>query len=555
MSNHKPGTTTTNQYNTDAIPEGDVTQQDLYDSRTNPEAWLMAGGSYENQRHTTADTITTDNVSNLSMEWSYQTSTPEDTFSGSPIVVPGDPPIMYQTNSVHFLKAVNARTGEILWDHHYEPASNITSPPADRGVGVYGDTIYRHTLDLGIIAINRYTGEERWYFNGADLYRGEAATDSWTHPELTFPRRTGGSSAYPVVVYEGNLLHGSFGGEYGAAGSVSSVDLNGNLKWKQSTVPSHRWAGDTWKHGGGTTWTVAAVDPETDNAIWGTSNPGPWYGTVRPGPNEYTAGKVSFDATNGDYQWHLQDAPHDYWDYDSNSPPFVYTATVNGEETRLASWTAKTGWMFTVDIETGKLVNRSPPLVDHVNLFDLPDQNIDDSPWNAPYLWGGTNWQPPAYDPVTQTAIVKLHNRPMKLAWQEVEYEVGEGYSGVAGIQFAVPGDDIPGWNGRLGGHAGVDPVTGEIKWRNWEDNIQWGGILTTATGVTFTGITPDTFVALDTETGQELWRDDVGIGIAGSPISWYDPGEGKQYITVQASGHRGTGADGNHVLTYSLSD
>lgn len=549
----KPGESTVEQYDTDAIPEVEITQEDLAAAGDDPESWLTYGGGYENQRFSTADVITPENLSELELEWSYETGSPEDAFTGSPIVVPGDPPIMYQTNSVNHMKAVNARTGDILWEHRYEPRAEITTPPADRGLAVHGDRIYRFTLDLGVLAVDRYTGEEQWYYNGAAEYRGEEAEDGEYHEELTFPRRTGGSSAFPPTIYEGNILTGSFGGEYGVSGYVRAVDLEGELAWERSTTPEGEWVGDSWKHGGGTSWQAVAVDPQTDTSLWGTANPGPWYGTVRPGWNQYTAGKVAFDATDGEYRWHYQDSPHDWWDYDANSPPFVFDAEIDGEQRRLASWSSKTGWMYTADVETGKLVTRSEEIVDHVNMWALPRQDVEESVWNAPYVWGGTNWQPAAYDPRSNTAVAKIHNRPWKLAWESVEYEAGEGYSGVAGIRFADPDESIPGWNNEMGGHVGVDPVTGEIKWRDWTSEIQWGGALATATGITFTGLTPDVLVALETETGEELWRDEVGVGVAGDPITWYDPGAEKQYVAVQASGHRGTGAEGNRVVAYAV--
>jgi len=57
------------------------------------------------------------------------------------------------------------------------------TPPAERGPAVLGDTVYKSTLDLGVLAIDRYTGEEQWYYNGAAAYRGEVAEDV-RHEEL-----------------------------------------------------------------------------------------------------------------------------------------------------------------------------------------------------------------------------------------------------------------------------------------------------------------------------------------------------------------------------------
>ena len=36
------------------------------------------------------------------------------------------------------------------------------------------------------------------------------------------------------------------------------------------------WPGDTWRNGGGSTWTTGAYDPELNLVYWNTGNAGPW---------------------------------------------------------------------------------------------------------------------------------------------------------------------------------------------------------------------------------------------------------------------------------------
>lgn len=550
----KPGESVVEQHDIDQIPEVDITEEDLHETSENEENWLIFGGAYESQRLFPGDRITPENVGGLEVEYQFEHLSEDYEFQGTPIVVHGDPPIMYITFGPDHLYAMNARTGEILWSHIYEPVvgASDTSPSAERGAAVLGDTVYKSTLDLGVIAIDRYTGEEHWYYNGAAAYRGEVA-DDLMHEELQWERSVGTTSSWPPLIYKGNLMKGSFGGEFGVSGFFDAIDLEGNPKWRINMTPEELWVGDSWMHGGGTAWASGAIDPENDLVISPSSNAGPWYGTIRPGWNPYTTGKVASDVETGEYRWHHQDAPHEWWDYDSPSPPIVYSAEVDGEERRLVSWSGKTGWVYTVDAETGQLVQRSEEFVQHLNMWDLPPKNdLDAADWIMTHLRGGSNPEPSSYHPESRTMVVKGTNRPMKFSWHEIEYEPGESYVGMETISATEP-EEVPEWNGNPGVVAGLDPVTGEIKWQDWRpDDTAAGGSVTTSTGVTFAGNAEGTFIAYDTETGDQLWEDDQGVGVDGGPMIWHDPYEEKTYVVVTAGGRRGT-LQGNLVTVYSL--
>ncbi|MGQ3413470.1 pyrroloquinoline quinone-dependent dehydrogenase [Natrinema sp. LN54] len=650
--NEKPGESTVEQGDIDQIPEVDVTEDDLQQTGEEPTDWLIMGGSYEAQRHTTADVITPENVDQLEAEYRLEVADDPNDFQGSPVVVGGDPPIMYTTVGPDMLYAINARTGEVLWTHFYENQDGASdeTPPAERGPAVLGDTVYKSTLDLGVIAIDRYTGEERWYYNGAAAYRGEVA-DDLVHEELSWERSRGTTSSFPPLIYDGMLMKGSFGGEFGVSGFFDAIDLEGNPQWRVNMTPEHEWVGDSWEHGGATAWASGAIDSENGSVVIPSANPGPWYGTVRPGYNPYSCGKVAVNAADGEYEWHHQDSPHDWWDYDSPSPPVVFDAEVDGETRKFATWPGKTGWVYTVDMETGQLHQRSDEYVQHLNMFNLPPyDDLESSPWIMPDLIGGTNPQPSAYDPETRTLVVKGTNYPIKFSWFEVDYEAGQTYIGMDTVRKTEPVDaeegeqregdetpedeegaadaeeaevgeqregdetpanetaddggggdelheeqqerddgeaadedaeedtedtedeeeedeevqqfqdeEVPEWNQMAGVVAGVDPLTGEVKWQNWfswRAGPPWGGSLTTATGVTFAGGPTGQLHAFDTETGERLAAHEVGDhGVDGAPMSWYDPNEGKQYVAIPGGGGNQVDEEGNTIAVFSLEE
>lgn len=552
----KPGTSEIVRNDIDAIPEVEVTKDMVMNSAEDPESWLLYGKGPRNHRHSMAETLTPENVGDLTLEWSMNLSGDEGDYQGTPLIVPGDPPIMYQTNGPDTTRAINARTGDVLWKWTYEPNVSLGLLPADRGVTIIGDTLYRSTLDLGVIAMDRYTGDEKWYFNQTATYRGEEAEGDM-HEELVYTRGRFASSSIPPIPYDDVLMKGSFGGEWGVSGWIDGVNRDGSHAWRFNTVPSHRWVGDSWKHGGGTVWQPPAVDPDSGIAVFPTGNPAPDFnGTVRPGPNEYTDGKVALDLEDGseaNYLWDYQEVAHDLWDYDSPSPPFIFTADVDGEERTMATWGGKTGWLFTVDLETGKLISRSEPYCQQFNMFAFPKKG-EFTDWMAPSLSGGTDPQPPAYDPESQTAIIKSTNTPWKMKWSDAEYSIGESYWGGA---FTSPDSntDVPQHNGMNGVVAGIDPVDGTIKWEEYFENPVWGGSLTTTTGLTIFGTNQDTLLIVDTETGEHLWEDDIGVGVGGDPVTWYDPETERQFLSVQGGGEGtgATGTNGDRLVTYSV--
>lgn len=559
MSSHetvdKPGETTIEKNDVDAIPEVDVTMDMVMSSGQDPESWLLYGGNHQNHRHSTANVITPDNVDSLSLEYKFNVGQQPGDYQGTPLVVPGDPPIIYQTNGPDHMRAINARTGDILWHWHYESAAPVGDPPSDRGVSIVGDTIYRSTLDLGVMALDRYTGDEKWYFSQTKEYRGETV-EGWMHEQTDFVRNVGFASSIPPIPYKDTLFKGSFGGEWGVSGWIDSVNMDGSHNWRFNTTPPDQWVGDAWEHGCATVWQPPAVDPESGTVVFPVGNPGPDFdGSVRPGWNMYSSGKLALDADTGEYEWHYQEAPHDLWDYDSPSPPIIWKG--GDDERTYVSWAGKTGWLFTADLETGRLITRSEPYVQHLKMWSMPlKEDFENTPWHAPSAIGGTDPQPAAFDPDRRTMIVKGANVPWKVSWTDSEYKDDELYMALDDWTLASQDDDVEGWNKNEGVIAALDPLTGDLKWRDWRSTAQWGGVMTTSTGLTFAGTAEGDFIAYDTETGEELWSHTLGPGLGGDPVTWYDPGGSKQYVAIQGGGSGtlgGFGEKGDIFAVFSL--
>ena len=110
----------------------------------------------------------------------------------------------------------------------------------------------------------------------------------------------------------------------------------GEHRWTTYTIPgpgepgNETWPGDTWKNGGGPTWTTGVFDPELNLVYWNTGNAAPWNCHVRKGDNQWTAATIAIDPDDGSIRWGFQYTPWDCWDYDAVSTPVLADVTLPG---------------------------------------------------------------------------------------------------------------------------------------------------------------------------------------------------------------------------------
>jgi alcohol dehydrogenase (cytochrome c) len=125
----------------------------------------------------------------------------------------------------------------------------------------------------------------------------------------------------------------------------------------------------------------------------------------------------------------------------------------------------------------------------------------------APDEGGLTNYRSPSFDSKTGLFIVDAH----------------PSYS----LYFAKPADGTYGWAGADYGLWGkgvieaIDYQTGKIRWSHELGSSSAAGILTTDSGITFTGDGHGNFLALDTSDGRTLWHAGTGSPMQSSPITY----------------------------------
>jgi alcohol dehydrogenase (cytochrome c) len=91
------------------------------------------------------------------------------------------------------------------------------------------------------------------------------------------------------------------------------------------------------------------------------------------------------------------------------------------------------------------------------------------------------------------------------------------------------PGDKA---HGRL---TARDPVSGDIAWEKRYEIIPHSGLLSTAGGLVFIATYDGWIEGLDAQTGDLVWRFNLGSGTNGGIVSFEAGGD--QYIAV-ATGH-----------------
>jgi quinohemoprotein ethanol dehydrogenase len=93
-----------------------VDNKRLVNADNTPGDWLSYGRNYAEDRYSTLEQITKDNINNLGLVWSLSIGTTLNGIETTPIVVDG---IMYFTGPWSKVYAVNAVTGQLIWT--YDP--------------------------------------------------------------------------------------------------------------------------------------------------------------------------------------------------------------------------------------------------------------------------------------------------------------------------------------------------------------------------------------------------------------------------------------------------
>jgi quinohemoprotein ethanol dehydrogenase len=120
-----------------------------------PGQWMSHGRTYDEQRFSPLDKITTANVKDLGLAWFVDLDTNRGQ-EATPLVVDG---VLYVSTAWSKVKAYRAATGEVLWE--YDPqvpggwAVHACCDVVNRGVAVWEGKVFVGTLDGRLARISR----------------------------------------------------------------------------------------------------------------------------------------------------------------------------------------------------------------------------------------------------------------------------------------------------------------------------------------------------------------------------------------------------------------
>ncbi len=522
---------------TDAMVSGDATSTGDV---------LTVGMGQSGQRFSPLTKITSDNIGDLVPVWSFSFGDEKQRGQETqPLVYNGK---MFVTGSYSRIWALDTKTGEKLWQYEARLPDGIM-PCCDvvnRGAALYDNLVIFATLDAKLVALDQDTGKVVWSEKTDDYKAGYSAT------------------AAPLIV-NGLVVTGNSGGEFGIVGRVDARDAKtGKLVWSRPTVEGNMgylngkengitgklnasWQGDQWKTGGAATWLGCTYGADVDLIFCGTGNPAPWNSHLRPGDNLYSSSTVAISPKTGKIVWHYQTTPHDGWDFDGVNEFIPFDLKSGGKTIKAGGKADRNGFFYVLDRTNGKLISASPFVTKQswtkgVDLKTGRPIEADTRPGNpgsaekgstvfsAPSFLGGKNWMPMAYNQGTGLFYVPANEWGMDIWNEPITYKKGAAYLG-AGFTIKPLYEDY------IGALRAMDPATGKIVWEYKNPAPLWGGVMTTAGNLVFTG-TPEGFLkAFDAKTGKEVWKFQTGSGVVGQPITWEEGGE--QYVAV-ASGWGG---------------
>jgi len=526
---------------------------------------VMPSITYNGWNFSPHDQINLENVGDLAVQWTLQLGV-LDQWEASPLVV-GD--TMYVVSPVNqsegtgqtpnTLMAIDLTTdGTILWefrpDVDNEAALQACCGDQTRGLQYAEGNIYFHTLDGQVFSIDAETGEALWRSVGADV---------------TIREHTAGNG----IIIDDLYIIGNAGGEYGVRGKVQAFDIHsGQTQWvmfamgpdnevgigprfnpfydddKQGSLST--WFGDSWRHGGGTSWGYYTYDEESNLFHYGTGNCGPWNpdyrrewgvvtldenGGLEDYRNNWCASKMARDATTGELVWAYNMTAADPWDIDE---PLIFPLVdldMDGDGTleQTVINASRTGLFFVWDRQTGEILNDPWPFV-YINnysgvnlengrsiynyetwLFTDPEDRarytdgqvgvFGDDQLNDPDYVGtevyvcpwifARNWQNDAYSPQTGLLYTPTITNCGGLQAIEGEYVAGEGY---ILINFNPFGGDL---YGGPGGFAVDTPLPPYVPTE--ADQVDYNGQLQ----------------ANDPVAGETVWAVDFSNGNNNVPV------------------------------------
>jgi alcohol dehydrogenase (cytochrome c) len=492
-----------------------------------PADWLHWRRTLDGWGYSPLNQINTTNVNQLQLAWSWNLRAGQN--QPTPLVANG---VMYVTNPGGGVQALDAATGDLLWEYEYAPSGGgAPSTGPMRSLAVFGDNVYVAVADARLVALDARTGVVRWDHRVADAKLGYRY------------------SSGPIVV--NRLIVAGIAGCQRYKNDVCFISAHdpetGNEVWRTSTIarPGEP-GGDTWGElaltfrAGGDAWIPGSYDPKTNLIFWGTSQAKPWTRFARgtDGDALYTNSTLAIDPATGKIVWHFQHIPGETLDMDETFERVLIDA-----DGRSSVFTmGKLGILWELDRKTGAFLNAVD--LGYQNVVDI-DRRTGKAVYRpdkipkanvalefCPSSTGFKSLRAMAYHPDTQAFYIPLNLHCERGVFSDnvARVEGGGGSGGVRRTNLMHPASPDG-----LGEFLALHARTGKVLWRHRTRTPPNTAALTTGGGLVVVGDWDRYFTVHDARNGNVLFRTRLANSAHGFPITYAV--NGRQYLAVPVGG------------------
>src|SRR6187551_2229979 len=518
--------------------------------------WQSYSRGWNEQRYSPLNQINDSNVGQLGLAW-YDDLQTYRGVQASPLEIDG---VLYNESIFDVVTAYDATNGKKLWTYDPKVGSEwarlACCGPSARGIAAWNGKLYIGALDGRLIAIDVRDGHEIWSVQ-------------------TFPEGQEYSITGAPRVYDGKVVIGNGGADYGSRGFVTAWDAETGAKlWKFYIVPGDpakgpdgeasdsamalattTWSGRWWEQaagGGGNAWDSFAYDPELNLVYIGTGNGSPhmWhFRSEGKGDNLFLCSIVAVDATTGQYKWHYQEVPEEDWDFTCTQPIVLADLTIDGKVRKVAMHAPKNAFFYVIDRETGQLISgRSYTSVNTwasgIDMATgrpivLPTAHNTTTPHLMSPSWmAGHTWHPMSYSPLTGLVYFSAQEQGSVYAraadgqyrYAKGRSNSGQAYGGNAELRAELQAQATANEKGYL---LAWNPVTQSEAWRVDYGIPGSGGVLSTAGNLLIQGTIAKTLAIYRADTGAKLWEMNIDQAPVAGAITYMIDGE--QYIAINA--------------------